>query len=157
MTGKFKELSGQIVMNESHLDQCSVEIQIPSASVDTGIDDRDAHLRQPEFLDATAHPLVTFKSTRIERTAEGYEASGSLTIRGTTKEIVIPFRTTGLEWKEGRPLLGIAGQLTLLRSDFGVGTSWRHSIIPDFLGDEVSVEIFAWTRLGRPAGEGASP
>ena len=157
VTGKLKELSGQIVMDESHLDQCSVEVEIQAASIDTGIDERDAHLRQAEFLDATAHPLVTFKSARIEKTAEGYEASGRLTIRGTTKEIVIPFRTTGLEWKEGKPLLGIAAKFTLLRSDFGVGTSWRHSVIPDFLSDEVSVEIFAWTRLGRPAREGLSP
>ena len=88
VTGKLKELSGQIVMDEGHLDRCSVEVEIQAASVDTGIDERDTHLRQAEFLDATAHPLVTFKSTRIEKTAEGYEASGLLTIRGTTKEIV---------------------------------------------------------------------
>lgn len=155
VTGKFKELSGRIVMNEGHLDRCSVEITAQAASVDTGIDERDAHLRQAEFLDAAAHPLVTFKSARIESTAEGYRAVGALTMRGTTKEVAIPFHTTGLEWKEGKPLLGIAGQVTLRRSDFGVGTTWRHSSIPDFLSDEVVVEIFVWTRLGQPVPEGS--
>ena len=154
VTGKLKELSGRIVLNELHLDRCSVEIAAQAASVDTGIDDRDAHLREAEFLDAAAHPQVTFKSARIEKTGDGYRAVGLLTLRGTAKEIAIPFHPTGLEWKEGRPLLGIAGQVTLLRSDFGVGTTWRHSGIPDFLSDEVVVDIFAWTRLGRPLSEG---
>jgi polyisoprenoid-binding protein YceI len=149
VTGKFKDVAGRIVMNENDPGRSSVEVTIQAASIDTGIDDRDAHLRQAEFFDAILHPTIIFKSSRIEATAEGYRAVGTLTLRGTAKEIALPFRKTGLRWEEGRPLLGIAGELKLRRSDFGVGTGWRHSEIPDFLGDEVDVQLFVWTRLGR--------
>jgi polyisoprenoid-binding protein YceI len=153
VTGKFKDVAGQIVLNEEDLARCSVEITIQAASVDTGIDDRDAHLRQAEFFDAATHPLITFRSTRIDKTAEGYRASGTLTLRGVAKEVVVPFRKTALEWKDGRPLLGVAGELKLARSEYGVGTGWRHSVIENFLGDEVGVEFFLWTKLGRPVEE----
>jgi polyisoprenoid-binding protein YceI len=150
VTGKFKQLEGRIVMNEKIPSRSSVAVTITAASLDTGIDERDAHLRRTEFFDTAAYPLITFRSTRVERTAEGYRAVGALGMRGVEKEIVIPFRKTGLEWKEGRPLLGIAGELKLRRSDFGVGTSWQHSDIPNFVGDEVDVQLFVWTRLGQP-------
>lgn len=157
VTGKFKDFAGQIVMNEQDLSRCSVEITIKATSVDTGIDERDAHLREPIFFDVVAHPLITFKSTRIEKTPDGYLAFGTLTIRGVSREIRLPFRKTGLEWAEGRPFLGIAGEIKLSRSEFGVGTDWRHSAMPNFLGDEVAVELFVWTKLGRHAEEGVDP
>jgi polyisoprenoid-binding protein YceI len=148
VTGKFKDVSGQIILNEDDLAGSAASITIKAASIDTGIDDRDAHLRQAEFFDAAAHPLITFKSSRIDRTAEDYRATGTLTLRGVAKEVVLPFRKTGLEWKEGRPLLGVAGEFAVRRSEYGVGAGWRHSIIESFLDDEVRVEFFVWTRLG---------
>ncbi len=150
VTGKFRDFAGEIVFDESDLARCSVEVTIKAASIDTGIEERDAHLRQAEFFDAASHPLITFKSARVDRTAEGYRALGTLTLRGVAKEVVLSFRKTGLEWEEGRPRLGVAGKLELNRSDYGVGTGWRHSVILNFLGDEVGVEFFLWTRLGRP-------
>ena len=153
VTGKFKELAGQIVLNEADPARCSVEVTIQAASIDTGIDERDTHLRQAEFFDAATHPLITFRSAHIEKTAEGYRVSGTLTLRGVAKQITVSFRKTGLEWEEGRPLLGVAGEFKVSRAEFGVGTGWRHSVIPNFLGDEVLVEFFLWTRWGRAAEE----
>ena len=150
VTGKFRDFAGQIVLNEEDPAGCSVEVAIQAGSIDTGIDDRDAHLREAEFFDAVSHPLITFKSSRIDRTAEGFRATGTLTLRGVAREIVLPFRKTGLEWQEGRPLLGVAGQFRLSRSQYGVGAGWRHSVVADFLGDEVEAEFFVWTRPGSP-------
>jgi polyisoprenoid-binding protein YceI len=156
VTGKFKDFEGRIVMQGDDPSRGSVEITIQASSIDTGIDDRDAHLREADFFDVAAHPLILFKSTRVAETAAGFQATGMLTLRGVAKEIVLPFRKTGLEWQEGRPVLGVSGELTLSRSEYGVGTGWRHTSIENFLGDAVRVEFFLWTRQGRSA-EAALP
>lgn len=148
--GKFKKFAGQIVLNEEDLARCSVEVEVQVGSIDTGIDERDAHLRRGEFFDEANHPSITFKSSRIERTAEGYRALGTLTLRGVAKEVALTFRKTGLSWTDGRPVLGVAGEFKVSRSEYGVGVDWRHTVIDNFLGDEVGVEFFVWTTKGRP-------
>lgn len=150
VTGKFGKFAGRVVLDEEDLARCSVTVDVQAASIDTAIDQRDAHLREREFLDAAAHPSITFVSERIERTAEGYRALGPLTLRGVTKPAVLSFRKTGLDWKDGRPILGVAGEFKLSRSAYGVGVGWRHDVIENFLGDEVGVEFFVWTHRGRP-------
>jgi polyisoprenoid-binding protein YceI len=90
--GRFKKVRGTILCpDESDPTKASVEAEIDSASIDTGDENRDAHLRSPDFLDVAQYPRITFKSGRIERTSEPNEfrVHGDLTVRGVTREAVL--------------------------------------------------------------------
>jgi polyisoprenoid-binding protein YceI len=150
VTGKFNRFAVRIVYDPNDLGRCRVDATIDAASVQTGIDARDADLRGDEFLAVGRHPTLRFTSRRVERRADGYVAIGALAIRGVTRPLELPFRVTAVSWDEGRPRLGISARLVVDRRGYGVGTDWRHTVIPNFLGDDVSIEIDLWTKAGRP-------
>lgn len=155
VTGNFRDLDVAITLNEEDITRSSVSATIKAYSIDTGIDMRDKDLRGPKFFDVSHYPEITFRSHRIEKKGEGYVAIGDFTMRGVTKEIELPFVITGLNWskeeEEKHPRMGIAAQWKLNRQDYGVGSDWQHSAIPNFIGDEVTIQIFMWTRKGRRA------
>ena len=154
VTGKFTKYSTDIVFDEEDMSRSSVAAVIQASSIDTGIDSRDKDLSGPAFFHTAEHPEIIFQSKRIEKRGERYVATGDLTMRGVTREIELPFVITGINRNdEGRPLIGVAASLTLDRQDFGVGSDWKHSAIPNFIGDEVSIEIFLWTRRGKKVEE----
>src|SRR5918911_1075403 len=64
--GRFKDVKATLTADEEHPEGCCVEVEIAVASIDTGVADRDAHLRGPDFFDAGNYPTITFKSTRAE-------------------------------------------------------------------------------------------
>ncbi len=150
--GNFRDFDVNIIYDEEDITKSSVSVRIKAYSIDTGIDMRDKDLRGPKFFDVINYPEITFQSKRIEKRGEGYVAVGDLSMRGVTKEIELPFVITGINWRgeeEKRPLLGVAVNWTVNRQDYGIGSGWQHSVIPNFLGDEVTIDIFIWTRSGR--------
>lgn len=84
VTGTFGQLDGTIEVAENPVDS-SVEVVAKSATVETGTEDRDNHLRSPDFLDAEKYPEITFKSTAIAPNGDDWKLTGDLTIRDTTK------------------------------------------------------------------------
>lgn len=150
VTGKFTEFSVEIVYDDEDLTKSSVNATIQAASIDTGIDARDKDLRGSQFFDVENHPEITFRSRRIEKRGDGHVAVGDLTMRGVTRPIELPFRITGVQRSEdGRPILGVSIRWKANRRDYGIGTGWQHTVIPNFIGDEIGVEIDLWTRRGR--------
>lgn len=91
--GRFSDVTGTVVVDEQDPDRSTVEVVIGAASIDTGVEDRDAHLRSEDFLDVENHEQITFRSTRIQGAAfeegEPFKVVGDLTIRGTTMEVVL--------------------------------------------------------------------
>ncbi len=72
---------------------------------------------------------------------------GDLTMRGKTKTVELPVSVTGMSpTEDGRPVWGFSTRLKLNRKEFDIGTDWVHSAIPNFIGDEITVEIDLWTR-----------
>ena len=149
VTGKFTRFEASVIYDAEDLSKWSLAAAIDAASVDTGIDERDEDLRGPAFFDTENHPRILFESDTIQRRGDEFVARGKLTIRGVAREIELPFRVTAIDWEDEAPLLGLAAELSLNRTDFGVGTDWRHTLIPNFLGEEVQVEIFLWTKRGK--------
>jgi polyisoprenoid-binding protein YceI len=125
-------------------------VPIDASSIDTGIDERDEDLRGEPFFDVARHPRLVFESERVERRGDGYVAKGALTMRGRSKPLDLPFRVTSVDWHEGAPVVGVESEVTIDRNEYGIGSDWRHTLIPSFIGDEVGVEIFLWTRPGEP-------
>lgn len=150
VSGKFMEFEITIVHDDRDISKSSVKVAIKTASVNTGIADRDAHLRTADFFDAEKYPEITFESTRVETVKNGtYVAHGTFRMRGVEKQIALPFRMRvqppSSPDKTGS--LGVVARMTINRREFGI--SWKHRDVPDFVGDEIEVDLAITTRLGR--------
>jgi len=89
-TGQFHRFSGRIDLDRDSPERSSVSARIEVASIDTGIQKRDNHLRSAEFFNAAKFPVITFKSRAVKRTGErSGDVSGDLTMHGVTKPIVL--------------------------------------------------------------------
>jgi polyisoprenoid-binding protein YceI len=144
--GRFKSLRGTIWMDEADPAVSSVEAEIDAASLDTGSDQRDQHLRSPDFLEVDKHAKITFKSTRIEPLGHSRgRVTGDLTVRGVTREVVLDAQYTG-SWKNprGTVVAGFEATTTLNRRDFGL--TWNVALeaggllVSDTLKVEIQVE-----------------
>ena len=148
--GKFNEFTVTIVYDDKDVTKSSVDAVIKAASIDTGIERRDTHLRTPDFFDAEKYPEITFKSSRIEKKGKGFIAHGTFSMRGVSKEIAIPFTVNGVntDAKTGKTTLGATGRTTLNRRDYGINFSRPDN--PTFLGDEIEIELNLITRAASP-------
>jgi polyisoprenoid-binding protein YceI len=119
--GRFAKWGGTVDLDEQDLTKSRVAVRIDAASIDTQVADRDAHLRSADFLDAANHPALSFTSKRIEKAGEGYRVTGDLTLRGTTREIVLEAELTGFAkdpW--GNQRAGFSAKTSLDRRDYGL-------------------------------------
>jgi polyisoprenoid-binding protein YceI len=120
--GHFTGVSGTIRADEANLAAASVEVEIDAASLETNERRRDAHLRSPEFLDVERYPTITFRSTRVEPAApDRLRVHGELTIRGTTREVVLDTRLKG-QRRDPRGLVvaGLTADTEIDRRDFSL-------------------------------------
>jgi polyisoprenoid-binding protein YceI len=126
--GRFREFSGAIQYDPANITTSSVAFTAKSASIDTGVEPRDKHLRSADFFDAVKYPDITFKSTRIEKKGTGeFVAHGDFTLRGVTKQVAIPFKLYGtIKDPWGKLRLGVEAGLTINRQDYGV--SWSQTL-----------------------------
>ena len=99
--GRFTKWNGKLELDEQDLSRSNVEVDIDVASVDTHEPQRDAHLRSGDFFEAETHPRIVFKSKRVEEKGKDHLAvTGDLTIRGTTREVVLDVERGGIVAKD---------------------------------------------------------
>jgi polyisoprenoid-binding protein YceI len=130
--GRFKNLTATLTGNEEHPIGCCVEVEIDTASIDTGSTDRDTHLKSADFFDAEQHPKIIFRSTLLEgdpRASEGarFRVFGDLTIRDTTMPIALDcmFEGRGNDpW--GKERAGFSAYTEIDRRDWGL--KWNQVI-----------------------------
>ena len=126
--GHFGAWSGTVELNEDDLSKSRLEVSIDAASIDTGVDKRDEHLRSADFFDAENNPTLTFVSTRVEDLGDkGLRVTGDLTIRGTTREVVLDAELTGRgndPW--GGERIGFEAKTSIDRKDFGL--TWNQPL-----------------------------
>ncbi len=140
--GKFNEFSGTIVYDEKDASKSSMQGTINVASIDTDHEKRDRHLRSPDFFDAAGHPEITFKSKRVEKDGDGLVLVGDLTMRGTTKEIHIPFEITGkIKDPSGNIRIGFEATLRIDRQEFGISYSKTMDNGGLIVGNRVNIEL----------------
>ena len=90
-SGEFRGLKGTISFDEKNLKESKFELSIDPGTINTGNGMKDKEAKGPNWLDVEQYPLILFTSTLIGKTDHGYEARGTLDLRGVKKEIVIPF------------------------------------------------------------------
>jgi len=145
--GVFRDFTATIV-RDSDPAKSSVEFTIQAKSIDTGIADRDKHLRTADFFDVDNHPTITFKSTAIEKVSDTeYKVTGPLTMRGVTKVITLPVVFDG-EMKDpwGNLRAGFSTETTVDRKEYGI--NWNKALDQGgfLLSDDVDVEIHLSTK-----------
>ncbi|GAA2215342.1 YceI family protein [Nonomuraea monospora] len=120
--GSFPVVEATATLDAADPAASSVRVVLDAAGVATGNDQRDEHLRTGDFLDAAAHPHITFTSTAIKHAGgDGFEVTGDLTIRGVTREITIPLEYTGTAIDVmGLKRVGFEGGTVINRKDYGV-------------------------------------
>lgn len=146
--GNFNDFSGTIMYDEENPANSSVDVTIQAASIDTDNTDRDNHLRNEDFFYVEEYPEITFKSTNVQKTDDGYIMTGDLTMRGVTKQVDIPFTITGKvvdPW--GNIRIGAEGSLSVDRQEYGI--SWSKTmdagglVVSDKVGIELHIEAIA--------------
>ena len=142
--GRFGTFEGAIRYNPEDLADSGVEVTIDAASIDTDHQQRDDHLRSPDFLDVENYPTLTFKSTRVEQDDDGWIMNGDLTMRGVTKPVTFRFDMVGpITDPLGMQRMGIEGSLTIDRRDWGLNWSRAMETGGLFVGHEVKIELAA--------------
>lgn len=126
--GEFRKFQGTIQSNPSGFNQAAVDITIEAASVFTNNDDRDAHLRSPDFFDAEQFKQITFKgSDFIRLDEENYQLKGILTIKGISKPISLDVEFGGTNkdpWGNEKAGFSVSGKLN--RKDWGL--NWNAAL-----------------------------
>ena len=142
--GHFADVQGVVRVDEASSGAVEVDVTIGVASIDTRQDERDAHLRSADFLDAARFPAITFRGRRIEGIpAQGdFRLVGDLTIRGITREVTLHV------WQEGRVTdpsgnerAGFRARTKIDRTDFGL--TWNQALEAGgvVVGNEVRISV----------------
>ncbi|HLI76333.1 MAG TPA: YceI family protein [Acidobacteriaceae bacterium] len=141
--GRFAIKEGTIDLDDKNLAGSAVAATIDVSSVDTGVAQRDAHLRSPDFFDTTKFPTATFKSTKITQTGEGYDVIGDLTLHGVTKPVTLHMEAPSKEQigMDKMPHRGFTATTTLHRQDFGLTWNGTLKSGDSMLGDDVKMEF----------------
>ena len=142
--GAFSKVTGTAVLDDQDISKSTVDVTIDVASIDTRQPDRDKDLKSDRFFDAANFPTITFKSKKVEQTAPGkLKVTGDLTIRGTTKEVVLDVDGPTAPVKDpwGNQRVAVNATTKVNRQDYGV--KWNATMDNGgvVVGDDVSIVI----------------
>lgn len=154
--GRFEDFGGTIVLDLENLANSRVEFRVAAPSINTFNERRDGHLRSEDFFWVEKHPEISFKSSKIEKTgANTYAVTGTLELRGVSKQITLPVEVLGTArdpW--GNQVAGFSTATVLDRKEFGF--NWNQALDQGgmLLGDEVALSINIEAKLEKPAAAG---
>lgn len=131
--GRFNRASGEFTLNGA---DSTFNVAIDAASIDTGFEKRDDHLRNPDFFNVKQFPRITFKSSQVSVSGDTWTVTGNLTMHGVTRPVTLELKKHP-EGKgpDGSVRTGFSTQTVLRRSDFGMD-----KMLPA-IGDEVTLMI----------------
>jgi polyisoprenoid-binding protein YceI len=141
--GQFSRWTGALEARGSDFAQGSLDVVIDASSVDTGVADRDAHLRSADFFDVEHYPEITFKSTAVTQTgADRLRVGGALTIKGVTRDVVLDVEILGQAkdpWGNERAAFSAATSID--RREFGL--TWNQVLETGgvMVGDRIDIAI----------------
>lgn len=140
--GRFTGVTGTLELDEANLARSTVKAEIKTASITTANDQRDTHLRSPDFFDAEQFPLITFESKRIEERGDELLLTGALTIRDVTQDITLEVENLGTmtdPW--GNQRMAFAARGSLDRKTFGL--NWNQVLEAGgfLVGDKVELSL----------------
>src|SRR5262245_47890152 len=141
--GVFRDVDGTIHFDKANPANSNVVFRLKVASIDTGVDQRDNHLRSQDFFWVEKYPEITFTSSKVAAKGDNvFDVTGDLTIRGVTRQITLPVTFLG-EQKDpwGNLKAGFETAITLNRTEYGL--TWDQALEAGgvLVGDQVSITI----------------
>jgi polyisoprenoid-binding protein YceI len=149
--GSFKDFSAEIVTADDPA-ASSVSATVQMASIATGDDGRDQHLRTNDFFDIENHPTMTFRSTAITGAGSDFEVTGDLTIKGITKSVTFDLEVGGLQqdpWGNTKAGFTMTGSINRKEFDMEYNAILESGGV--MVGDKVTIEIDVEAALRKPA------
>ncbi|AQQ52093.1 YceI family protein [Planococcus lenghuensis] len=141
--GAFNSYEASVETKEKDLTDAAIEFKIDVASIDTGSEDRDNHLRSADFFDAEAYPHITFAATEVRpQSGDDYELIGDLTIKGVTRPVTFKAEFEGAgtnPW--GQEVVGYSAETTINRKDFGL--TWNQALETGgvLVGEDIKISV----------------
>ena len=142
--GEFSGVAGSVVYDPENPANSKVEATLDVNTLHTRDEQRDAHLKSPDFLDVAKYPTITFVSTKVQKVAEGeWKVTGNLTIHGVTKQVVLDVEGPASEVKDpwGNVKSGVSATTKINRTDFGL--VWNAALETGgvLVGEEVQISL----------------
>lgn len=139
--GHFDDFTGTIHFDPETVSNSSVEFTVQAGSIDTNNDQRDQHLRSPDFFNVEKFPTLSFESTSVSGSGSDLQVTGDLTIHGVTKEVTIPVSFLGSMETPMGTKAGFSTEFTIDRKEYGI--TWNRALDQGgaILGDEVTIGI----------------
>jgi polyisoprenoid-binding protein YceI len=137
LRGRFNETAVQVTLDRA-AKSGTIEAEITTASLDTGHQARDKHLRSPDYLDVEQHPKMTFKSNQLRFNGDVLVgADGELTLMGITKPVSLKVSSFGCRThpRNKREICGAEAETAIKRSEFGIRRGATG------IGDDVKITI----------------
>lgn len=141
--GRFGNINGVITLDEKDPTKSSVNATIDAATVDTGVSQRDGHLKSPDFFDVAKFPTITFVSKSVTRTGNNYTVVGDLTMHGVTKPVTLHLDELGKEQPgmDGKAHRGFSATTTIHRQDFGLVWNGTLKSGDAVVGDDAQISL----------------
>jgi len=142
--GGFSGVEGTIAYDPDRPTDTQVDVVIDVSKINTLDEQRDSHLKGPDFLNVGQYPTITFKSTKITPAGkENWKITGDLTIHGVTKEVILNVEGPTAERKDpfGYTRIGASATTKIKRSDFGL--TWNATLETGgiLVGDDLKIEL----------------
>jgi polyisoprenoid-binding protein YceI len=140
----FAQPSGSVFLDEENPANSKISATIRVPLITTGVEERDTHLKGPEFFDAAKYPTITFASTEVRRaSATSYSVMGNLTMHGVTKPVTLAVSASPPFNHAGGIRRGIEATTTVNRKDFGLRWEFPGEGPGVVVGDHVQITINA--------------
>ena len=138
--GRFDQFSGAITIRDDGSPSVSAEVDVNS--IDTGNEQREAHIKAPDFFDVAQFPTATFVSTAVRADGDDYVLDGDFTLKGVTKPVTLTLAFNGVNPGMGRgEVAGFDASVVLSRKDFGVGAELPLDGGGTMVGDKVTITL----------------
>ena len=139
--GKFRTFSGELVTGDNPLDS-SVTAEIDLSSIDTGSEQRDAHIRSADFFEVETYPTMTYRSTGVRQDGDVYILDGVLTLKGVTKQVELALEPNGFGPDAyGGTRAGFTAIGEINRRDFGVNFTAVMETGGAVVSDKITIQL----------------
>jgi polyisoprenoid-binding protein YceI len=142
--GKFSGLAGTLTLNEGDVSKSSIEASIPVATINTGDEQRDGHLKSADFFDVEKFPNMTFASVKVVPNGAGEsKAVGDITLHGVTRQVTFDVEGPSQPGKDpwGNTRIGLSATAKINRKEFGL--VWNAALEAGgvLVGDDVTISL----------------
>jgi len=141
--GRFGNVQATIVYNEADVTKSTVTATIGVDTVNTGVDQRNTHLKSPDFFDIATMPTATFTSTSVVKNGNNLTVTGNLTLHGVTKPVVLDVvgPNGSMTDPKGKVHTGFSATTTLDRTAFGIGPKFPAAMVGDDVALDIELEV----------------